>query len=154
MITFPFDFPTSKAGAKQAALVTMGILKKDQSRPKHCKLSHRTAESPFFPDWDLLGIPKPLHTNLRHVVVRLPGKGVVQWNGHVYRDGALIGFVTSVCGEQRKQAIANIALQEYTVSADVKIRNPNSNDLTSAILVDCSVPSSDSLLLGHFNVNI
>ena len=146
---FPFDFPASKAGTRQAALTAKVLVSQDQKRPKQCKVNSTTVESPFFPDWSLVGIANPIHSKFVHVTVDVVGKGAIEWNAHIYKDGILIGFVTSVGGDQQRQAVASIKISAEASIIEVKVGNPKSNHLFSATIQVCKVSSSESLLIGH-----
>ena len=136
---FPFDFPNSKAGAVYSAEVAKRMLQRHNDRPSHARMDTTTVESPFFPDWSLIGSP------LRSVVVHAE-RGIIKWNSHIYSGSKLVGFVTSSFGDSRQCAIAHICSE---INEAVFFRNPGSSH--SYTLRQCeqvSQMSTESMLLG------
>ena len=143
---FPFDFPTSKSGAIQTALVAKKMLNIDNKRPNQYKLDQSCVESTFFPDWSLLGLDRiPVLGSTKAVKVEI-NRGSIRWNAHLYRDGRLIGYVTSSCSEARSVGIAHI-MSDCELGECI-IRNPGSKADLVGNLSPCSLVSTDSLLLG------
>ena len=141
---FPFDFPLSKAGARQTALHAKAILEIDQKRPKQCKMNAVSVESPFFPDWSLLGSTQ----SLTHVSVHVVDKGSISWNAHIYLNEILVGFITSVGGDYHNSAVGSIAATMHTPVSEYLIRNPGSDRLIKVQVNSCQFASVDSLVLG------
>jgi hypothetical protein len=149
---FPHDFASSRAGARQAALVAKSVLESEQKKPKQCRIDTSCVESTFFPDWNLLtGGQIPHESEIQSVIILPRTKGLVRHNAHVYVQGALVGFVTSAntVGDKRSIAIVNKRV-DITCLADkvVEFQNPASDHRYEANLTKCNFRSTDSVMLG------
>ena len=149
---FPFNFPSSKAGARQIATQAKKILLRDQARPKHCKLNSATVESPYFPDWTLIGCERvPLLGTSVPVTIQAV-RGVLKFNAHVYMDNKLIGFVISTCGDAESLGIAHVNAS-CIGTGNAVYRNPGSEHSLPAIVSPCIHNSTDSVLIGMNSCN-
>ena len=146
---FPFDMPCSRAGARHAASLAKGILEKDQARPNQCKMNTTSVESPFFPDWTLVGASMrvPLQSELMHVVVKPSLKGSIKMNAHVYSGDMVVGFVTSCCNRSNRVAIASI-VASTKLGGGFRFTNPGCSHKYVAEVQLCSRNHSESAFLG------
>ena len=143
---FPFDFPTAKAGSRQIALQARAVLVKDQARPKHCKLDTSTVESPFFPDWSLIGCERiPPIGSLQPVAISAR-RGVLKFNSHIYCENRLVGFVTSASGNSESRGIAFVVGPWGESTSEVEFRNPGSCASFPADIQPCNLLSTDASL--------
>jgi len=150
---FPFDFPSSRACARQTALRAKEMVEYDQKRPKQCKMDTSRVESFYFPDWSLIcnGSPLPTESEVVAVTVLPTRKGLVQENAHVYVNNQLVGYVTtaSSVGKRNSIAIVSKSLDFANLSNDVvEFQNPGSDHRYSAKLCVCKYSTTDSVLVG------
>ncbi len=142
---FPYDFPKSKAGIRNAAHVTQSLLKVEHAKPKHCKLEAHHVESPFFPDWTLVDTS----AGFRTIVVEPTGKGFMRLNGHLFLAEKLVGFITSAASDRGDTAVA-CAYSDGDVH-ELHCQNPGSANRFRVRTSPCQRDNADSLLVGIAN---
>jgi hypothetical protein len=150
---FPYDFSSSKAGARDAALKAKSLLESHQKKPKQCRLDTSFVESTFFPDWNFVTKSGqiPSESDIQTVVVVPKCKGTVSINAHVYIDNLLVGFVTSANAVGDRKSIAVIkrsVVLDSLVNNKVEIQNCGSDHRYEACILKCRNSGCDSLLLG------
>lgn len=149
---FPYDFPSSKAGARHAAIEAKRVLEIDQKRPRHAKMNSESVESPFFSDWGLLGCSSrlPGEDELEAVSV-VASRGVIHNNAHIYIDQILVGFVTTTCGKEDLRAVGFTKVRGFASSrgVPVELNNPGSTERLKAFMYPCELRSTDSNMIDY-----
>ena len=151
---FPFDFPTSRAGSRQIAADAKAVIDREKSMPPQCRVNTSNIESPFFPDWSLLGLDRlPRLDSLQHVWIESK-RGLICQNAHIYSGEKLLGFVTTVIAGANPCCIASVSTDvDLKHPMDVFIRNRDSIDPKAALLRKSSCKSTDSSLLSLLSFN-
>ena len=146
---FPFDFPVSKAGSRQSAMAAKTLLEQEKRKPPQRRMNPGNIESPFFPDWTVLGLHKVPETDSLKPCWIHATRGTVKANAHIYRAGILIGYVsTSTCGSSSAGIGSVSASTEMIGSVHITFRNPGSDHHSPGVIHGCACKSTDSSLLG------
>jgi hypothetical protein len=148
---FPFDFPYSRSGAREAAIVAKSLVEKDARRPKHAKMNATSVESPFFSDWTLIGCQSriPLESEVKCVCV-ISTRCVIKHNAHLHAGDQLVGYVTTSCGKEDLRAIGYV--HQGFHGTEIEFQNPGSIHRFKAKLEVSKLKSTDSNLIGLVRV--
>jgi hypothetical protein len=124
------------------------MVERDAKRPPNVRLNSSTVESPFFPDWSLVGCDRITVSISLKPVLLTAERGRFRWNAHLYAHGKLIGYVTSEFGDSRQCAIGYIRADLETNGLDISFRNPGSINSFILSCVPVKITSTESSLLG------
>ena len=150
---FPFDFPTSRAGTRLAALDSKTRIQQNLSRPAASRINTFSIESPFYADWRLvnpeLSDNYPHKSDLQHVLVTPKGRGRMETNSHIYNKDELIGYITTAICTDSGSSIGLISISiDVNDIGEVQFQNPGSSLRHDGIVKQCPWSSSESVLIG------
>ena len=152
---FPFDFPSSGAGVRQAVIGTKQLLERENAKPHACRINSGLVESSFFADWSLILDGSQVTDNypksslVQHVALTPIERGRMRENSHLYIGGCLVGYVSTSVSCDRGCSIGVISSSiNMRTCQEIIFQNPNSCYKHKANVRTCHWSSTDSVWLG------